>query len=203
LSNPGNKTPDVIPLRVFLSGTFAALFFVACAAPKLLEPMAAGAPENVDLSGSWQLRVDSASERHRIDEAISRAAGPGAPIDGRPRRQRRGSSGDLVYVFLETGESLKVTQTSEGMFLSFNRSRVEEFRFGENRMINVGQIDAQRVSGWVGEEYIVKSLDKNGMKLTEKLWLSDGGDTLNREFTFSSKKDPKVVARQAYDRVKN
>ena len=94
-------------------------------------------------------------------------------------------------------------QTDEGMFLSFNRSRVEEFRFGENRMINVGAISAQRVSGWVGDEYIVKSLDKNGIKLTEKLWLSDSGTTLNREFVFSSKKDPEVVARQTYDRVRN
>jgi hypothetical protein len=182
-----------------------------CAAPEMLEPLPSQGSVDVDLSGEWQLRKDAVSERRSIDEAITRAAGPGIAIGGgarstrssSPRRQRRGSDGQLVYVFIETGESLKITQTSEGMFLSFDRSVVEEYRFGENRMINVGAITAQRVSGWVGEQYVVESLDRNGMKLTEKLWLSDDGDTLNRQFRFRAKKDEEdvLVATQTYDRV--
>lgn len=170
--------------------------------------MPGGAPDNVDLSGQWELREDAAEERHRIDEAINRAAGGGISIrsgGGRSsaaRRQRRGRDGQLVYVFLETGQSLKVTQTDAGMFLSFDRSVVEEYRFGENRMINVGEISAQRVSGWVDDKYVVESLDKNGMKLTERLWLSEDGNTLFRQFAFREDKDAPavIVATQSYDR---
>lgn len=197
--------------QTHLLGAGMAFLLGCAAAPEVLEPLPGEPPGDVDFSGNWLLHSDSDNERQRIDEAISKAAGPGVSIDqmvrsggysgSRPRRHRRGSQGDLVYVFLETGESLKITQTSEGMFLSFDRSVVEEYRFGENRTINVGAIVAQRVSGWIGTEYVVKSLDKNGMKLIEKLWLSDDGNTLHREFTFRGKDDESVVATQIYDRA--
>ena len=105
-----------------------------------------------------------------------------------------------MQVFLETGTSLKITQTDSGMFLSFDRSIVEEYRFGENRMISVGAIDAQRVSGWVDDQYVVRSLDKNGMQLTETLSLSNNGNTLFRQFVFRDDKDKEVVAGQTYQR---
>jgi hypothetical protein len=183
-------------LKYLLLSTLA-LIALGCSSREVLDPLPAKSSVAVDFSGNWKLLSDSAAERRIIDAAINDAV--------RGRRSRRGSSskssGGLVQVFLETGEALKVTQTSEGMFLSFDRSIVEEYRFGENRMISVGAITAQRVSGWDGEQYVVQSLDKKGMRLIERLWLADGGDILHRQFVFRDDKNKEVVAEQRYQRV--
>jgi hypothetical protein len=76
-------------------------------------------------------------------------------------------------VFLESGESLKVTQTSHGLFVSFDRAIVEEYRFGENREINIGPVAAQRVSGWDGAGYVIETLDKDGVILSERYSIED------------------------------
>ena len=63
------------------------------------------------------------------------------------QRMKRSMPGSLVHVFLEAGKALKITQTADGVFISFDRSIVEEYRFGEKREINVGPVTADRVSG--------------------------------------------------------
>ncbi|MDH4046506.1 MAG: hypothetical protein OEW68_02365 [Gammaproteobacteria bacterium] len=172
------------------------------------------APPGVDLSGSWHIRTDSAADRDRINEAIGRAAGAGTDIIPMPaeKRQTRVSSsrsssrqgkGGLVQVFLESGENLKVTQTPHGIFISFDRSVVVEYRFGENRMINVGEITAQRVSGWEGEQYVVETLDRKGMKLTENLYLSDDRETLHRRIVLRKSDNNDVTLKQSFSRSSN
>lgn len=116
-------------------------------------------------------------------------------------RRRRSRKGGLVYVFLETGSALKVTQTEHGLFISFDRSVVEEFRFGENRLVNVGEVEAQRVTGWDGDQLVVETLDKNGMKLTERFQLKDSGRTLQRQITLRSKKLEEETIVQEFDRA--
>ena len=107
----------------------------------------------------------------------------------------------MVYVFLETGTNLKVTQTPHGLFISFDRSVVEEFRFGENRLINIGEIEAQRVTGWEESQLVVETLGENGMKLTERFLLTDNGNTLQRRITFRSKKLEEESIVQKFDRL--
>lgn len=106
-----------------------------------------------------------------------------------------------MQVFLESGERLKITQTSHGIFISFDRSVVEEFRFGENRKINVGAIEAQRVSGWEGERYVVETLDRKGMKLTEQFFLSEDGETLHRLIVLRNKENGDVTMQQSFSRI--
>ena len=166
-------------------------------------------PAGTDLSGNWVMREVPPAERRRISEAINKTDG----IDDSEyfRRQRsaknrsRGGSGSfkggMVYVFLETGTNLKVTQTPDGLFISFDRSVVEEFRFGENRLINVGEIVAQRVTGWEDSQLVVETLGKNGMKLTERFLLTDNGNTLQRRITFRSKKLEEESIVQEFDRL--
>lgn len=185
----------------------ATLVFVmpGCGSHEVLDPLPASSVTAVDFSGNWTLVSDSAAERKIIDAAIRNAAiGRSTQAGSSGRIQstagRNKSSGGLVQVFLETGKNLKITQTTDGMFLSFDRSIVEEYRFGENRMINVGAISAQRVSGWEEDQYVVRSLDKNGMKLTERLWLADNHNILYRQFVFLDNKDREVVAGQTYQR---
>ena len=184
------------------------LLLGACSTPEVLEPIDGTVPAGTDLSGNWVMREVSPADRRRISEAINKTDG----IDDSEyfRRQRsaqnrsRGRSGSfkggMVYVFLETGTALKVTQTPDGLFISFDRSVVEEYRFGENRKINVGEIVAQRVTGWEGSQLVVETLGENGMKLTEHFLLTDNGNTLQRRITFRSKKLEEETIVQEFDR---
>lgn len=184
------------------------LVLCACSAPEVLEPRDGAVPSGVDLSGNWVMRESPPAERRRISDAIRKTDGVSdKEIYGQPGQSRtahRGShsfKGGLVYVFLETGKALKITQTPHGLFISFDRSVVEEFRFGESRMVNVGEVEAQRVTGWEDKQLVVETLDKNGMKLIERFQLLDSGDTLQRQITFRSKKLEEETIVQEFDRV--
>jgi hypothetical protein len=189
-------------------------WLAACATREVLEIKSATVPAGIDFSGHWRLRTDTPAERDQINTAIARAAGgngdiiplppEGArnqPTQARPRPGKAG--GGLVHVFLESGQHLKVTQTSHGIFISYDRSVVREFRFGENRTINVGEIVAQRVSGWVGDRYLVETLDRNGMKLTEELYLSADRQTLHRNISLRKADKSAVNLHQTFDRDGN
>ncbi len=184
------------------------LLLGACATPEVLEPRDGTVPAGTDLSGNWLMREVPPAERRRIREAIRKTDGvddeaifkPKRSVQTRSRNGSRATKGGLVYVFLETGKALKVTQTAHAMFISFDRSVVEEFRFGENRVVSVGQIEAQRVTGWDGKQLVVETLDRNGMKLTDRFQLTDGGSTLQRQITLRSKKLEEETIVQEFDR---
>lgn len=183
----------------------------ACGHNEVLEPFSARPPAGVDFSGTWDLREDESASQRSILRAIDKTDGvknttpAGRDSDlrgrtGRPSRDGR-SFGGLAHVFLETGRQLKITQTPDGFFISIDRAVVEEFRFGERRMVSVGEIEAQRSSGWEGEAYVVETLDEKGMKLIERFWLSDDRNTLNREITFRSKKMETATVNQYFGRA--
>ena len=191
----------------------AALILSACGTAEVLAPRDGSVPIGVDLSGSWQIQPESARNQRRIRDAIRKTDGvkddevfrrnggqPGAP----DRRSSRGSSrvrGGLVYVFLELGESLKVTQTEHGLFISFDRSVVEEFRFGENQVVSVGEVEAQRVTGWEGNTLVIETLDRNRMKLTERFRLIESGQVLERTIMLRSKAMEEETVVQLFDRT--
>ena len=186
---------------------FAGILLVAaCGSREVLQGRPANVPVDVDLSGNWLIRPDQSDGWRRLREAIR--ATDGIRDRDMYRTQapgRRGSSngrakGGLVFVFLETGESLKVTQTADGLFISFDRAVVEEFRFGENRMVTVGQVEGQRVTGWVDDTLVVETLDRNSMKLTERFRLTEGGDVLERTIVLRSRQGDVETVRQVFDR---
>ena len=179
----------------------------ACGAPEVLAPRVGAVPPGIDLAGMWVMRQPPEGQGRRIREAINKTDG----IDESDIFRRRGQDrfgrsssgsfkGGLVHVFLETGTRLKLTQTQYALFISFDRSVVEEFRFGENRVVSVGEIEAQRVTGWEGDQLVVETLDKNGMKLTERYWLTDDNNTLHRQITFRSKNLQEESVEQVFDR---
>ena len=184
------------------------LALAGCAAPEVLAPRDGTVPAGIDLSGNWTIQSSQREDQRRLREAIRKTDG----IDddelfrdsnrqsADPRRRSRGVKGGLVFVFLETGEALKVTQTPHALFISFDRAVVEEFRFGESRIVNVGEVQAQRVTGWEGEDLVVETLDRNGMKLTERFRLVAGGDVLERTITFRSKRGETESIVQRFDR---
>lgn len=184
-----------------------------CAAPEVLESRSGRVPVGVDLSGNWQIRTGASANQTRVREAIRKTDGikDEEYLRGADRRQSgaRGGSqsrrsktkGGLVYVFLELGRSLKITQTPDGLFISFDRSVVEEFRFGENRFVSVGEVQGQRVTGWENDTLVVETLDRNGMKLTDQFRLLDGGNLLERRIEFRSKAKERDSVLQLFDRA--
>lgn len=104
-----------------------------------------------------------------------------------------------MHVFLEYGTALKVSQTPYSMFISYDRAIVEEFTFGENRLINIGPIEARRVSGWEGRAFVVETLDREGAILYES-WTLQGPDVLQRELRIVEKEREIFRQRQVFDR---
>lgn len=165
-------------------------------------------PDGIDLSGNWLIRTDQREDEQRLRQAIRRTDG----IDDRDlyrrpsgrtnesRQSRSKVKGGLVHIFLETGAALRVSQTDHGLFISFDRSVVEEYRFGERRIINVGEVQAQRVTGWDGDALVVDTLGRNGMKLTERYRLLDSGKTLERSITLRSKEGEQETIVQLFER---
>jgi hypothetical protein len=158
-------------------GIAFAIILAGCSAGEVLLPKSAAVPAGVDFSGQWQLRGDQAA----------------LPAG-------RQSNDNLVRVFLETGQALKVTQTRHGIFISFDRAIVEEYRFGEQREVNVGPIVADRVSGWEGSSYVVETLDDEGGKLIETYRLTDGGESLRRDIVIQRGDRRLMDAVQYFDR---
>ena len=108
--------------------------------------------------------------------------------------------GSAIHVFLESGESVKITQTLHGIFISFDRAVVEEFTFGENRIVSVGPIEAQRVSGWDADDFIAETMDESGTVLTERWSLAEEGSVLVREISVVKKETVILSIMQVFDR---
>jgi hypothetical protein len=103
-------------------------------------------------------------------------------------------------MFLEAGEALKVTQTEHGLFISFDRSVVEEYRFGEKREISIGPVTADRVSGWEGSTYVIETLDNEGAKLVETYRLNADGSSLRRTIAIIHRDKEQLAIEQNFDR---
>ena len=161
--------------RVFALLVLTMLGVAGCAGHRTLETKSAVVPAGVDLSGRWRLREDIGDSK-RGEET-------------------------LVHLFLTTGKNLKITQTNAGLFISFDRAIVEEYRFGENREVHVGEAVAQRASGWEGDAYLIETLDEDDTLLTETYRLAEGSRTLVRTIRITDGKNTILDVRQTFDRV--
>ena len=177
-----------------IAGKLAFLMFAlsACAGsgPPKLTPIGDVIPAGVSLEGRWQLQSGSENAERRIRTAEYRSSGG-----------RRGAAeGPSVFVFLRTGSRLKVSQTAYALFVSFDRSVVEEYRFREHRLVNVGPIEADRASGWVDGRYVIQTLDSDGALLEESYELQAGGDELVRRVSVTYGNEGVLSLEQTYDR---
>jgi hypothetical protein len=155
----------------------------------------------VDLSGQWSLRggvVRPVETEQTIRIPPSTSRNPGGVTQPVSRRSR--SKGSSLHVFLESGKDLKVTQTNYGLFFSFDRAIVEEYAFGENRIVNIGPIQAQRVAGWEGRSFVVETMDKKGNVLFEAWTLEHDGKALVRELRITEGDELAWSSRQVFDR---
>ena len=162
--------------RSLAAALAAAMLLTACGSAQVLQSKPAKVPAGIDFSGKWVLSGSSGTGQREAREL-------------------------LVHVFLETGKSLKITQTDTGLFLSFDRSVVEEFRFGENREISVGAISAARVSGWEGTTYVVETLDEERAKLIDSYRLQNDNRRLQRTIEIWKKNEKILALVQKYTQV--
>ena len=174
---------------------------VACVAREPLPPKPAEVPVGIDLSGQWRLRSDSDDAARQIRELERKAAGADESLVSRSKSKKSKSSAldYQVHVFLESGRALKVTQTDFGLFVSFDRAVVEEYRFGEQRIVSVGPVRAERVSGWENNSYVIETRDEEGAMLIETYGL-DGPDSLVRTMRIGYRGDEELNVRQIFDR---
>lgn len=196
---------DMITIRTFrfIYAVFiAGLVLAACASRPELAARSSVVPAGADLSGQWLLREEPGAKpipRGGPEPGIRIPPKNTMSSAGKLRSKR--SSGTAVTMFLETGASLKISQTPDGLFISFDRSIVEEYTFGENRIVSVGPIEAQRVSGWNGMVFVVETLDEQGTLLTESWHLEPGGTVLVRDILVSRGDDEQFSSRQRFDRI--
>ena len=174
-------------LRILACVVLAAVITAGCAAQPTLPPKSAAVPPDVDLSGSWRLQHPDGAPGENTVSDDRRIYIPSEAAIRRPDHTRSGrrATQPSARLFLENGSALKVTQTPHGLFISFDRAVVEEYTFGENRVVAIGPVEAQRVSGWEGRSFVVETLDERGYVLTEGWRLADGGNTLVREISMA------------------
>lgn len=178
----------------------ACVVVAACGSVPPLPAKPAAVPDGLDLSGDWKMRDASRATNRHIRDAEREAAGPGVSlIPGESNRSRRGKDDIQVHVFLESGELLRITQTEHALFISFDRAVVEEYRFGERRIANVGPVQAERVSGWENHAYVIETRDKNGTMLIESYRL-ENADTLVRSLRIAGDETADLAVEQVFDR---
>ena len=180
-----------------------ALLLSSCAGRDPLPAKSGTVPAGVDLSGRWQLRDDSQGTNKAINDIEREAAGVDEgliPKSSRKTPSRKNKDDTQLHVFLESGEALKITQVEHGLFVSFDRAIVEEYRFGERRMANVGPVYADRVSGWENGAYVIETRDREGAMLIETYRL-DGKNVMIRTIRIVDNEKSKLDVRQVFDRV--
>ena len=203
VDNYRGEMQTIVTLRVTTVCLLAAIILTGCSAKPVLMSKDSGVPAGLDLSGRWTLRGDPGSDIKANRDRELQIRIPRENTAERPTRARSSwrSSGPSVQLFLESGTSLKITQTGAGLFISFDRSVVEEYTFGENRVVAIGPIEAQRVSGWEGQAFVVETLDDQGSVMTETWRLDDNGKTLVRDITVVRGSKQNSFSRQRFDRA--
>lgn len=199
------KTRQMRRNRVYTVSVVLVLLLglVACTGRPELPPRSPGNPAAVDLSGTWQLRHETGMPLAHAGEREQTIRMPRRESSRRPPQESRSprSGGSAAQIFIETGKVLKISQTVDGLFISFDRAVVEEFTFGENRIASVGPIEAQRVSGWEGRSFVVETMDEQGTLLTESWTLDEDGSVLLRVITMADGDKEKFSTEQVFDRV--
>lgn len=185
-----------------------ALLIAGCAGHPELPARSAANTVGIDLSGHWALRGSNGDRLARTAEQEQGIRLPPKSSNTSRRRQSEGrvssrerSKSPAVYVFIESGRSLKITQTDHGLFISFDRAVVEEYTFGENRIVSLGPIEAQRVSGWEGPVFVVETMDERGVTLTETWTLTSEGSELVREIGIVDDEKQLHASRDIFDRT--
>ncbi len=178
--------------------TIVCLTLLAGCASSLKLPSPSGAfPSEIEFEGDWR-RVESREEDQmepdRLNLPTSREA------TSRRTSGPRAKPGRKVRAFLEYGRQLRVTQLDTAVLISFDRSIVREYRYGEHRMTNVGPIVAERTTGFNGDVLEITTLDDAGGLMKESWRVRRNGRQLERRVTIVKGKRDLYSLRETYVR---
>ena len=152
------------------------LIMVACGSEPTLITRPDPVPVGIDLTGNWvQVATSGVSQPEARDQA--------------------------VHVFLKMGKSLKITQTDDGIFVSFDRSVVDEYRYGENRRISIGEITADRASGWAEKGYVIETIDEDGALLIDTYRARNAGESIRRTIVLMDRNRELLSLQLDFDRA--
>ena len=176
--------------------------FIGCNSKNItLEVNSSSAPTGVDFSGLWQFK-DNHISSHLLKKNNPSKEYNANELKDLSRRQNS-LANSLIKLFFESGKSLKITQTEFSLFISYDRSIVEEYSFGENRLISVGPIQAKRVSGWKNDSFVIETLDESGTLLSEDWHLQNDGMNLIRNIQITIGQTEIYRNRQFFEIAKN
>ncbi len=184
------------------------LLLTGCGTRESLIRISGPAPSASELSGRWSLLEDYDTTQRELDRAIGATNGVDEVRELRRLNSAQASGkhtpkpkvGGLVHVFLQNGKTLKISHTERDLYISFDRAVVEEYHFGEAKMIRVGEAAAQRVSGWEDRQFVVETLGNGGMKLTERYNLIEEGTQLRRKIVLRSKEGEEFTVIETFSR---
>lgn len=167
----------------------------------ILEAKSSFAPSGIDFSGLWQFKDDQVSSHLFLNKNSSEEFKANESKD--LSRRQNSLANSSIRLFLETGKLLKITQTEFSLFISYDRSIVEEYSFGENRLVSVGPIQARRVAGWKDDYFLVETLDESGTLLLENWHLQNDGTNLIRDIQITIGQTEIYRNRQVFEITKN
>lgn len=180
--------------------TLCILLLAGCSAPPDLIAFGAARTSETDFTGSW----------HR-NESINPTNLPAVPLEAdqqQAAQKRRPSSrpkGPGLAIFYDglylSAKNIRMTQDETVLFVKFDLARVEEYRFGEKRLANIGPLSILRVSGWEGDQYVVRSVTDDGTNVEDRYYLSNNGLRLHRVVSVEGRDQSKNTVRQVFDRV--
>ncbi len=162
----------------------------------------------IDLNGYWEYIGNYNEKKEQIASAIKISSGvvyqaikTTGVFNGKSEEKVRKNSRGVAHLFFEDSKKIQITQTNYSLFVNFDRSIVEEYSFGELKKIQLGNVFAMRSSGWVGNSYIIETLDSYGMKITEKYRLTLNSN-LERVIIFRDNKMNETKIMQLYHKTK-
>ena len=197
----------------------SALLISGCATTKV----SGTAPEGVDLSGTWELNPQlSEDTQGTIAMALGKgrssrgAGGRSGRGDGmRGGREKSGTGGrggagggdrgnNLVQLANELSPATRkvaIEQSASALVVQYGDQRERQYIFGEETVAPVAGDDAEQISGWQDNQYVIQTETDNGSTVTERFTLSPDGERLMIALTLESKQlsNPVTVTR-VFDR---
>jgi len=158
--------------------------------------------ELINLEGSWEYTAKHDAQKD-LDAVINRIIGKNSKknIFSSSANQKNNRNSDYVaHLFLRDAKRIKITQTRFAIYIDFNRSIVEEYKNNRVEIIELGEVKAQRSSGWQNDLYLIDTLDDRGMKITETYSLVNQDKNLQRQVIIRDKNANEVIFRRLYVR---
>jgi hypothetical protein len=169
-------------------------------------------PHTMNLTGDWQLNESLSEDPHAKlrEEGHTRGGGMhrrgGISAGGMPngdwsargsksRQRGQGPNGD----FLARPNQIGIDQTAQELHLNADGSATQ-FVYGEKVIASVQGGTAERVSGWKGDDFVVKYVVTNGPTATRSYQLDESGKQMVVTTQVEGGQSRKLEYRTVYDR---